>query len=197
MTLQTQQVHVAELEHVRIRTAVDHVAGHAAIDFHGRVLVNEGTLLVGVAFEADDILRGVRSHLFRELRSMWIVAIGALNQAFVNAMMKRHGEFGFASQVAGVAQFWLRLGQQVFSCYREMRGMAGDAANAVESVQGVKGVHLLGSSGMARQAPEGYGLYRCVLESENFRRVAPRIDVRFAGAMACFASVPLRAFVFV
>jgi len=56
VALQAHQINVAQLQHVRIRSAVDTVTGLATVHLDGRVLVYKRSLLVGVAFEADSIL---------------------------------------------------------------------------------------------------------------------------------------------
>ena len=106
VALETEQIHVAYLQHVRVRATVDQMAGRAAIDFYGRMLVDEWALLFGVALVANGVLRRGRAHL-RHHRSMDVVAVGALNQAFVDPMVKRHSELGLFAEVAGVAQFRL------------------------------------------------------------------------------------------
>jgi hypothetical protein len=40
-----------------------------------------------------------------------LVAVGALNQALIHAVMKWHIELGFLLQMAGIAKFRLRLDQ--------------------------------------------------------------------------------------
>lgn len=57
MALQAEQVDVAHLEHVRVRSSMDVVAGFATIRFDGRVFIDKGSLFVHVAFEADSVLR--------------------------------------------------------------------------------------------------------------------------------------------
>jgi hypothetical protein len=135
VTLQAEQIHVADLEHVRVGTAMNHVAGRATIHFDGRVLINKGALLVGMTLETNRVLRGGHTNLFGQRRSVDIVAIGALNKAFVDAMMKGHGELGFLLKVAGEAKLGLRLGKQVLGCFGVMRRVAGNAAHVILVVE--------------------------------------------------------------
>ena len=58
VALQAQQIDVAELQHVGIRSAVRQVARLATIDLDRRMLEDKRALLINVAFEADRILRG-------------------------------------------------------------------------------------------------------------------------------------------
>ena len=79
MTLQAQQVDVAKLQHVGIWPAVRQMAGLASIDLYGLVFENKRPLLVGVALEADRILRGGTTHLFGADRTVHVMAIAALH----------------------------------------------------------------------------------------------------------------------
>ena len=57
MALQAQQIDVAHSQHVRIGTSMGSMAGRAALDFYGLVLEHKRPLLVGVASEANRVLR--------------------------------------------------------------------------------------------------------------------------------------------
>ncbi len=90
---------------------MNHVARLASIDLHGRMLVDKRALLVGVALETDLILRGGSPDLLRAHCAVGIMAIRALDQPFVHAMMKRHVELGFLLEMASVAKLGLSLNQ--------------------------------------------------------------------------------------
>ena len=79
MALQTEQVDVTELQHVGIRSTVRQMAGLASVDLDGHVFEHKWPLLVGVALEADCILRGRSPHLVGLYRSVNVVAIAALD----------------------------------------------------------------------------------------------------------------------
>ena len=70
------------------------------------MLINVRTLLLGVTFVANGIAGGIGAQLFGPKRSMGIVAIVALDQAFVNAVVKRPGELRAYVSVAAVAERW-------------------------------------------------------------------------------------------
>ena len=80
------------------------MANHAAFDF-GFVLVDEWSLLFGVALVTDFIARSVGAQLFRPEGTVRIVAVTALNQALVHTVMKRAGKLGANIAVAAVTQF--------------------------------------------------------------------------------------------
>jgi len=90
---------------------MDGVAGLAAIDLDGRMLVYKRALFVGVAFEADGIMARRGTNLLRSHRSVYVMAIAALNQSFVDAVVERHLELRLLLRMASVAQLGLRLDQ--------------------------------------------------------------------------------------
>ena len=189
MALQAKQVHVAQLQHVRIWAAVNHVARLAAVHFHRRVLVYEWTLLVHVALEADLVLRRVHSHLLGPLGAMHVVAIAALDEAFIHAMVKGHRELGLLRQMARVAKLWLGLDEQKFPGHSGVRGMARRAAHAVFRVHGIERMHVLVSTGVATEAMGVDVFGGSALEDENLRDVAAARDVCRSGTVAAFASL--------
>lgn len=134
MTLQAKHIHVAELEHVRIGRSMGHMARRAALGFDRRVFENKRAVLVHVALEANGILTGRSAHLFGGGGPVGVVAIAALHESLVHAVMKRHIELGFLLQVAGVAKLRLRLHQQEFLGLRMVRRMARDAAHVILAV---------------------------------------------------------------
>ena len=112
MALQAEQVDVAQFQHVGIWSTVRQMAGLTSIDLHRLVFENKRPLLVRVALEANGVLGGRSSHLVGLYRPVHVVAIAALDQAFIHAMMERHIELGFLLEMASVAKFRLRLDQQ-------------------------------------------------------------------------------------
>lgn len=57
MALQAQEIDVAYSQHVRIGASMGNVAGRATFDFDWLMLEHERPLLVGMASEANRILR--------------------------------------------------------------------------------------------------------------------------------------------
>ena len=158
VALQAEQVDVAVLQHVRIRSSVWDMAGRATLQSHRGVFVHEWSLLILVAFEASDVARIRILNLMHHVvgfpilvGSVLVVAVAALNQALIHAMVKRHIELGFLLQVAGVAKFRLGLHQQVFRRRRMVRRMAVRAANLILPVERIRGVDLAWSGCVARQ----------------------------------------------
>src|SRR5579859_7035546 len=113
------------------------VAGLAAFDAHRRVLVNERTALIGVAFEARLFISerllyhawAIRHAPRRGEGSMRIVAVRALHESFVHAMLGRHLELSARPGMTPVTEFALFLGQEVFRSRRVMDGVAAGASH--------------------------------------------------------------------
>ena len=88
------------------------------------MLVYKGPLLVRVALEADRILCRGSPHLFGFHRAVDVMAIAALDQPFIHAMMERHIELRFLLQMAPIAKLGLGLYEQKLRCCGVVRRMA-------------------------------------------------------------------------
>ena len=162
MALQTEQVDVAQLEHVRIGAPVGQMAGVAAIGLDRLVLVDEWPLLVRVTFKADGILGRGSSHLFGLHCAVDVVAIAALDQALIHAVMEGHFELGLLLEVAPITELGLRLLEQKLARLRVVRRVARGAADVVLGVLGVDGVHVLRTADVTRKAAGVDILGRCL-----------------------------------
>ena len=112
MALQTEQVDVAQLEHVRIGAPVGQMAGVATVGLDGLVFVDERPLLVRVTFKADGILGRGSPHLFGLHCAVDVVTIAALDQPLIHAVMERHFKLGLLLEVAAITELGLRLLEQ-------------------------------------------------------------------------------------
>ncbi len=110
MALQAEDIKVAGLKQVRIWGAMRRMARFTAFRLDRLVFEDEGALLVGVAREADGIPRRRRPKLFPYESSMGVMAVRALNQSFIDTMVEGHVELRLHLQMAGIAEFRLRLG---------------------------------------------------------------------------------------
>ena len=149
VALQAQQVYVAQLQHVGIRSAMHQMAGLATVNLYRLVLEHKRPLLVCVAREAHRILRGRRPYLLGPHCAVRVVAVSTLDEAFVHSMMEGHGEFGLLRQVAGIAKLGLRLHQQEIGVFAVVRRMAGNATDLVPRVLGINRIHVLRAACMA------------------------------------------------
>lgn len=189
VALQAQQVHIAQLQHVRIWSAMHQVAGLASINLYRLVFEHKRALLVCVAREADRILRGGRPHLLGLHRAMHVVAVAALDQTFIYAMVKRHVELGFLLEMAPEAKLGLWLHQQELRFLRVMRRVAGDATDIVFAMLRVDGIHVLRAARMALQAACVDFLCGVIRKDENLGLVAAALNVCRAGTVATFAAL--------
>ena len=128
------------------------MAGLAPIHFDRLVFEYEWPLLVGVALEANSVLCGIRTHLLRFHSAVDVVAIAALDQAFVHPMMEGHVELGLLLEVAPITELGLRLLEQKLAGLRVVRRVARGATNVVLGMLGVDGVHVLGATNVTGEA---------------------------------------------
>jgi len=124
---------------------------------------------------------------------VWIVAVRALDQAFVDAVVKGHLEFSLLRQMASVAKVRLRFGQQEFLRRGVVRRVAGNAAHAVLGMHGIQSVHVLAAARVAGHTSVVDFLGRCILECEDFRNVAPACHMGRPRTVTGFASLMRRA----
>jgi hypothetical protein len=88
------------------------------------MLVYEWTALIDVAVIADLVLSDRSAQLMRLFGAVRVMAIGALDQAFVHTVPKGHRELRTLLLVAPIAKRRLTLYQQEFSRFRVVRRMA-------------------------------------------------------------------------
>ena len=189
MALQAEQVHVAQFQHMGIGSTVRQMAGLTSVDLHRLVFEYKGALLVRVALEAHRVLRGRSPHLVGLYRAVHVVAIAALDQPFVHAMMERHVELRFLLEMAPVAKLGLRLYEQEIRFFTVVRRMARDATNAILGMLRVDCIHVLCATRVAAQAARinffGGGFF----EKEEFGGVGRISGVARCGAVTVLAAV--------
>ena len=191
MALQAEQIHVAEFQHVRIRSPVDNVARGAAVHFYRRMLIDERPLFVGVALEAHGILRCSHPHLFGTFGAVWIVAIRALNQTLIHAVMEGHFKFSPLCKMAGIAKLWLQFDQQKFARLGMMNGVAGSTAYAVLRMNRIERVHVLGTASVTLEAARIDIFCGSFGEEKQLRNIGWIRDVSGSSAMTGLAA-PVR-----
>ena len=76
----------------------------------------------------------------RPLGAVRVMAIGALDEPFVHAMPKRHGELRLLLLMAGIAKLRLRLDQEKLAGLRVVRRMARSTRDVALGMQGIDGV---------------------------------------------------------
>ena len=152
VALHAQDVDVGEFQKMDVGGAVRRMAGHAAFGLDRGVLEDEGTALIDVAGEADGVLGGGGAKLRLAESAMGIVAIGALHEAFVDAVMHGHIELSLVFEMAAIAELGLFFGEKEFRVLGVMNGMAVEAVHIIVSVLGALKIHLLLAGGVTFHA---------------------------------------------
>ncbi len=158
------------------------------------MLVDERASFVGVALEADGILRGSCADLPGQKTSVGIVAVIALHEAFVHTVMEGAIELLLHFLVAAIAKQRRLFLHQELAFLRMVRRVAVYAAHVVLQVRGTSVVAVLLSVRVASQAACADFLGRGILECKDLRFIAATVDVSFPWTVACFAAVPLWTF---
>lgn len=189
VTLQAQQVDVAHLQESRIGRSVDAVTARAALGLYREMFINEWALFIHVAFEASGIAVLCLAYLLQTNGAVHVVAVVALNQAFVDPMMKRTRKLRPFFLVAPIAKFGLLVRQQVFGLAGLVHGMAIDASHIATGVHRRWRVAMLGFVSMAREA----ALVACgagrFAETEDLVLIASTRNVLGTRPVTRFASV--------
>ena len=84
------------------------MAGNATLGLYRRMLKNEGAGILGVALDANLVLRGGGTQLFIPKRPVGIMAICTIHQPFIHPMVKWALEIWLDISMTGVAKRWLR-----------------------------------------------------------------------------------------
>src|SRR5690348_5014559 len=165
------------------------MAGHAAFGLNRFMLEDEGAALVHVAGEADGVLGSGGAKLRLAESAMGIVAIGALHEAFVDAMVHGHIELGLVLEMAAIAELGLFFREKEFRVLGVVDGMAVETVHIVVSMLGTLKIHLLLAGGVTFHALRDDGFGARAIEDEDFGFVGGVVNMRRTRAMAGFASL--------
>lgn len=194
MATDAQKIDLVLLQQALIRRTVRCVTSGATFDLR-LMLVNEGALFFGVAFVTDLISRSVRPQLFRPKCPVGAVAIIALDESLIHAVMKGTHEFGTHARVACVTEVRRLSLHQVLAFLGVVRRVAINARDAVGQVRRAVIVSMLFGVLVAAKAASAGLLRRGVFKGIDFGFIAAAVDVLFPRAMASLAAMPLHAFV--
>lgn len=134
MALQAQQVHLAHTQETRVRGAMGRMATGAAFRLHRYMLVHKRTARIGMAFHASGISAGQGLGLAERGSTVNVVAVAAMNQPFIYAMVIRPGKLRSGSGVACIALRGLFLNEQVLWLFGVVRRMAVKATDVIAGV---------------------------------------------------------------
>ena len=107
------------------------MARDASFGLHRRVLEYEWALFIAVAFKAHQVFRTRRAQLPCQESAVRVLAVRALHQAFVHAVMKGTGELLFLVKVAGIAKLRLLVFHQELAVLGMMGAVAIRASHIV------------------------------------------------------------------
>ena len=100
MALQAQHIDLAYAQETRVRGAVWSMATGAAFRFHWHMLVYKRSARIGMALDASSVAAGQSLGLAKCGSAVNVVAVAAMNQSFVYAMVIRPGKLSFGIGVA-------------------------------------------------------------------------------------------------
>ena len=187
MALQTEHVHLAHFEEPRIGGTVGRVASGAALGLHRHMLVHERPLLVGMALVANGIAARQGSRLPHARRPVDVMAVVALDQALVYAMVKGLGKVALRVLVAAVTQVWFLFGKQGLRL-GGMHAVTIDAGHARAGMLAPIEVHLVRALGVAVQTDTEDLTCFDFSQARDLAPVSSSIDVGRTGPMANFAA---------
>jgi len=156
------------------------------------VLVDERPLLFGMALVADRVIAVSTAKLVGQETAMRVVAIRALNQAFIDPVMKGSCELRAHIQVTAVTQLRCRLFQQKLAFFCVVGIVAIDARNPALQVRRPPIIVVLRTVLVAIEATRTDLCRRSVLKGENLALVAAAIHMGLAWSVAGLATLPLR-----
>ena len=160
MALQAYGEHDGPFQQARVHRTVRTVASFAAIDTDSIVLEDKRTTLVDVAFETRLFIPLGLIHHMRTIGhaprgrggAVRVVAIRALHEALVDAVLEGHGELRAYGGMAAVTEVGLLLREQEFWRRLAMNGMAICADDVVIGMHATPDVGAGNRLGMAEQA---------------------------------------------
>lgn len=166
------------------------------------MFVDKGTALFSVTFQASLFIAFRLIHQARTRRepphgskgAMRIMAVRALDRAFVNAMLEGHRELRPHGGVTTVTQVRLPARQQKFRCLSFVNRMAIRANDVVHGMRGMANIRPRQRFAMTGEASV-QNLPRFQLrERDDGRFAAVRLNVRSARPVTSFAPSFLRWF---
>jgi len=185
VALVAQRVDVGHIEQARVLRAVRRVAAQATLGFDGCMFKDKRTARLSMALGADGVLIGGGLEVVVAKSAVGIVAVAALDQAFVDLVVEGHVEGRFYIRMALKTE--RRLGDFKQSCIgrRVMHRVTADATDIGLGVRRAKEVWM--RVGMAAKAGLIDYLRRCCSQIDDLGLVSAGLDVRFARTMAALA----------
>ena len=131
------------------------VTGDTSFCLDRGMLKGKRSCFVGVAIEADHVLRGRGAQLPRLEAAMRVVAVAAGQQPFIHLVVIRLGKIGLYFLMAAIAQGRLRLFQELPFYLGRVDGVAVHAAYVVLQVLGAQEIAVFLAEFMTGEAAPG------------------------------------------
>lgn len=154
------------------------------------MLIHEWPLFFGVALVADLVIAVSPAQLVGKETTMRVVAVAALEQPFVDPMVKRASELRANLQMAAVAQPWCSLFQQEFFFFRVMRVVAIGAGYSAFQMGRPAIIVVLCAVLVAIQAARADLRGRSIFKCKDLGLVPAAVHVSFPWAVARLATLP-------
>jgi len=187
MALVAKLIDVRHVQQARVLRPVGCMAGQASLSPDGSVFVYERTAGLDMALGADGILVSSRLDVVVAECAVSVMAVTALDDAFIHLVVEGHVEGRLDVGMALEAEFRLRGDQKLGVRHRLVNAVATEAAYVCLGVRGTKEIRM--SSCVAAEAGLGDLRGRELVEANDLGDIATTIDVRLAWAVAAFAGV--------
>lgn len=191
MALQTKQIHLTDAQKTRVGRSVRGMATRTAFGLDRHVLVQERALFFRVAAEAGGITARRFANLPQARSAVRVMAVVALDEPFIHAVVIGPGKLRALVRVAGIAKFRLLLHQQVFRFGGMVRAVAIDAPDLIAGMGRARrkmlglGIAVACQATAARLAPGKAG------KADNLAFVPSACDVLAARSVTGLASMAL------
>ena len=189
VTLQAQHVHLAHPQVTGVGRSVWRMTTAAALGLYWHVFIDKRTGLVRMALGADGIPGGQCPYLSESCRSVHVMAVTALDKAFVDSMVVGLGEVSLRGCVASVAELWLRCSEQVLGFFGIVRGVTIQAADIAAGMWRAGEVTLLMFLTVATEAVSIRVLPRHRFETDDLAYIPAPLHMCGAGTMTGLATV--------
>jgi hypothetical protein len=153
VALQAQQIDLADPKQARVCGTMGRVTATAPFRFDRHMLVYKWSSGICVALGADGVSARQGLNLPQSCGAMHVMAVAAVNQAFIYTVMVRLGKIGFRCSVTAVALFRLFLDQEVLGSFSVVRRMTIKTTNIIAGVGGTGEMPLFVLCAMATEAP--------------------------------------------
>ena len=196
VAFQAHREHLRPGQQPRVRTPVRVVARRATLHPNRRMLMHKRSPLIGVAVHARDVVaqpmahhaRRVRASPSRRRRPVRVMAVGAVNRAFVDAVFERQFKARTNVAVAFVTNLTLLVGKQVFEPLGLVDRVATHTRDLTRRMRRTPNLRLRDVLGVTRQATADHFMRLDLGEAKDLRRIAHPLDVQLARPMAALTA---------